>query len=514
MIKALRALLPASLLAAFAVFLLRRLGRNERKPKAAALEAGANGASKSRRPSEGGAVIPPPPRRAPPVVVKVWIALDFEWTCDDGLLREVRSDNVEIIEFAYVMLDTKAGKAKCEEQVYCKNERTPITAFCTQLTGISNETLKDAGSLADALQRFEKGLEELGVSPDQCCAVAHGSADLELVLPLHCAALGLKVPAALQRYVDLRLATQRHLDKNNVRGTGVRASSLKQICKALQVQQVGREHCGLDDAWMVLLSMQELIKRGADVQPIDFVAERKAFLSGRTAKRVLCLDGIPFFCHRQDLEEWVLDSIERAQRSAAVNSAGSSAGAGGAEKRASASVTLLIVSGLDGRPTGRVVVDLGSAEIAMKVLRAFPHGRLFVHGESEDSHAERLVLLRPLRREEWELPLLHMPFKEYSRLPEDQKRPALLPFPTDTDIEKLREPTRQVCFAFRKNGSCRHGDTCKYEHVEKEIDSRSCPLIAEDVQGECFAFKHGSCVRGQKCSSKHVTNGDANHAPR
>ena len=34
--------------------------------------------------------------------------------------------------------------------------------------------------------------------------------------------------------------------------SGVRASSLREICDSLQVEMVGTEHCGLDDSWMVL----------------------------------------------------------------------------------------------------------------------------------------------------------------------------------------------------------------------------------------------------------------------
>jgi len=120
-----------------------------------------------------GQSIPPPPTRPPPKLhepahgtrgtrscgrnyaseaknVEVWICLDFEWTCDEGEQRLVRNDEGEIIEFSYVIYDAKAD-AVTQAQHYCKNQATPITRFCSELTGITDETLKHAGSLADAL---------------------------------------------------------------------------------------------------------------------------------------------------------------------------------------------------------------------------------------------------------------------------------------------------------------------------------------------------------------------------
>ncbi|OLP88947.1 ERI1 exoribonuclease 2 [Symbiodinium microadriaticum] len=95
-----------------------------------------------------------------PSQAEIYICMDFEWTCDDGEDRQVHSDNVEIIEFSFVIYDAKAQRMVLEGQHYCKNSRTPITSFCTELTGISDATLADAGSLADALQALCRALDE------------------------------------------------------------------------------------------------------------------------------------------------------------------------------------------------------------------------------------------------------------------------------------------------------------------------------------------------------------------
>ncbi|CAJ1399854.1 unnamed protein product [Effrenium voratum] len=103
----------------------------------------------------------PPPR--PKRLAEVFICLDFEWTCDDGERRRVHSDNVEILEFSYVIYDVAAERVVREGQHYCKNQRTPITKFCSELTGITDDTVASAGSLKDALQALQEDLnvEEL-----------------------------------------------------------------------------------------------------------------------------------------------------------------------------------------------------------------------------------------------------------------------------------------------------------------------------------------------------------------
>jgi len=328
--------------------------------------------------------------------------MDFEWTCDEGEDRQVHSEEGEIIEFSYAIYDAKAGEDAGQGQHYCKNLRTPITAFCTDLTGITDKTLAEAGSLEDALRALEKALSAEGLAGRPCCAVTHGSADLELMLPLNCRALGLEVPAVLRRYVDLREAVQTHLADVGIRG--VRASTLRQICEALKVEMIGEEHCGLDDSWMVLRATQELVQAGADFQAVDLDAERAAFLGGQCRDvRRLCLDGLPFIALGSEVRPWLegLTGLELAEDA------------------------LSVVLGLDGRPSGRAVVDFGSHEAAVQALLALDGGRRLVCGSMDawpyEAPKERLILMRPLRRQELRL----------KRQGEEGGGPALAPFPAD-----------------------------------------------------------------------------------
>merc|ERR1719199_1561497 len=140
------------------------------------------------------------------------------------------------------------------------------------------------------------------------CAVAHGSADLELTLPRHCKANGLAVPHLLRRYVDLREAAQRHVANSD--NPNRRASSLREICTALGVEMLGNEHCGLDDSWMVLLSLQQLLKANADLCAVDLDEERNAFLS-QANQQELCLDGLPFFTIEPEVRNWLEEKTQQ-----------------------------------------------------------------------------------------------------------------------------------------------------------------------------------------------------------
>lgn len=314
--------------------------------------------------------------------IDAWICLDFEWTCDEGEHRRVHSDEGEIIEFAFVVFDTKLGRTVCEGQYYCKPARTPLTAYCTDLTGISETTLANAGSLDDALVAFEDALDRAGLKGRQCCAVTHGPCDLELTLARNCKAIRRKIPSVLRSYVDLREAAQHYVRTNGVQNA--RASTLREICDALGVEMIGEEHCGLDDAWMVLLSFQVLLNANTDLQVIDIDAEREAFLSKIRTDKMLALDGLPFRALETEIQSWLEGLVGHMLPANSIR----------------------IVLGLDDRPSGRAVVDMGTrsaAVAAFKVLAcnvSSPGGRMLSMQDERFGAVERLILVRPLRRQE------------------------------------------------------------------------------------------------------------------
>mmetsp|Transcript_57570 Transcript_57570/g.166599 ORF Transcript_57570/g.166599 Transcript_57570/m.166599 type:complete len:596 (-) Transcript_57570:87-1874(-) len=350
--------------------------------------------------------------------VEFWVALDFEWTCDEGQDRRVHSEQAEIIEFSFVIFDVRRSKMVTEGQYYVKPRKTPITEFCVELTGITDEKLKDAGSLEDAIAAFNRAWEEAGAVGKPAFSVAHGSADLELILPRNCKDLGLEVPWVMRRYVDLREATQTHLATLG----NTTATSLRQICDALKVEMIGEEHCGLDDSWMVLMATQQLHKLRANLVPIDLEAERAAFLADDHPDTALVLDGLPYHGLGSEIREWIIEQTgNRLPESA-----------------------FWIVLGNDGRPTGRAFVDFGSHAAAVEAYLKMDGGRRLISGSKNrwayEAPRERLVLARPPRRQELSLPRRDAVVKGNT----SGVSPALAPFPVDAAaLEVLKRRGRR-----------------------------------------------------------------------
>jgi len=303
----------------------------------------------------------------PTAGVEVWICLDFEATCDEGDPPLVQKDEAELIEFSFCILDAPAGNICHVGQHFCRNDRTALTPFCTQLTGITHEQLSTAGSLADALRALETLLQSPALVGRSVCAVAHGSWDLEFLLPKNCKAAGLEVPSVLQRYVDLREATQRHIAARHTKQRTSRASTLLEICHALHIEPEGRLHSGQDDAKMVALAIQALLMAGAHLTHIDLVEQRLAF--HRNEDRCLCLDGLAWTTTAPGLAAW-LGSLKHGVEEAALR----------------------MVLDNNGRPSGRAIVDFGSHQCAAAVFDSFDCGQLMV-----SDGTRRVVMLRPLR---------------------------------------------------------------------------------------------------------------------
>ena len=76
------------------------------------------------------------------------IALDLEATCDENYqtgVVKVPKDGGEIIELSYAVVSVPEKRIVHQKQCFVKPVDTVVTPFCTQLTGISEETLTNAG---------------------------------------------------------------------------------------------------------------------------------------------------------------------------------------------------------------------------------------------------------------------------------------------------------------------------------------------------------------------------------
>ena len=93
-------------------------------------------------------------------VVEYLVVVDFEATCERGQ----QTYEHEIIEFPAVLLRTSDAAVTSEFHAFVRPiENTTLSAFCTELTGISQEIVDEADTLDVVLCNFNTWLEENGL---------------------------------------------------------------------------------------------------------------------------------------------------------------------------------------------------------------------------------------------------------------------------------------------------------------------------------------------------------------
>jgi inhibitor of KinA sporulation pathway (predicted exonuclease) len=237
-------------------------------------------------------------KRPPQPAFDFYLVLDFEATCCEaespGARPEFGKPEMEVIEFPSVLLDARpmrAGKAPLlisEYQAYVKPRIHPtLTAFCTGLTGIAQETVDGAGSFAQAYKGHMKWLQGLGFSlhtvQESMCIVTCGDWDLKTMLPRqlqHEARLDgrrYQLPALYGRWINLQVPFR---DLYGARG------GMKRMLDLLEIPLTGRHHSGIDDCRNTCKVLVRLLRDGSPVPVTGSHAQRfKAPKQGRGQAR-------------------------------------------------------------------------------------------------------------------------------------------------------------------------------------------------------------------------------------
>ncbi|KAJ3032241.1 hypothetical protein HK097_005360, partial [Rhizophlyctis rosea] len=241
------------------------------------------------------------------------IALDLEATCDenhaDPTLVKVPKDGGEIIELSYAVVSVPERRIVHQKQCFVKPVETIVTPFCTQLTGITEDTVANADTLRAAVEDLVSFIQTHPQST--FCLMAHGEWDLRYQLPRECREKGIALPAQFSVFFDAIREVNRVLSLSSGVQRQVGNTSLTGLCKQLGIQHEGRVHSGLDDAltvakiaiavlqrveaWFAEKGSDAAIPAGLDLPmstPVDLAQEIEDFAVSRA--RVLKLLGIPY----------------------------------------------------------------------------------------------------------------------------------------------------------------------------------------------------------------------------
>ena len=163
-----------------------------------------------------------------------YLVIDFEATCCNQ--GSVPREQMEIIEFGVVMVAATSLEPVAEFQSFVRPVRHPrLTAFCTQLTSITQQQVDTAPAFQAVLPAFTAWLSGFG----RCLFSSWGDYD-RLQLQQDCTFH--RVPYPLDpAHLNLKreMATRHHLDKKLGLAAAVRRAGL---------QFTGTHHRGIDDA--------------------------------------------------------------------------------------------------------------------------------------------------------------------------------------------------------------------------------------------------------------------------
>ncbi|XP_058975249.1 3'-5' exonuclease Snipper-like isoform X3 [Musca domestica] len=196
------------------------------------------------------------------------IAVDFEATCWENQAPP-RWRESEIIEFPAILVNLKTGKIEAEFHKYIMPIESPkLSAYCTELTGITQKNVDNGIPLQTALMMFQEWLrKELRVrhltlpkmSKDNkagnCAFVTWTDWDFGICLNKECSRKRLKKPPYFNQWIDLR-AIYREWYK-------YKPINFLDALTHVGLEFEGKQHSGIDDAKNLSKLTFKLVNDGA-----------------------------------------------------------------------------------------------------------------------------------------------------------------------------------------------------------------------------------------------------------
>jgi len=179
--------------------------------------------------------------------------MDFEATCERAEWCERRWQH-EIIEFPAVLLDAGNLEVVDEFRAFVRpTERPRLTAFCTELTSITQAEVDGGELLPVVLGRFSAWLTGHGLDAAAVLPVTCGDWDLKTMLPVECGRKWLEYPDALRRWCNIKdLFTQ---------ATQQSSRGMAGMLRTLGLRLEGHHHSGIDDSRNIARIFQTLLRR-------------------------------------------------------------------------------------------------------------------------------------------------------------------------------------------------------------------------------------------------------------
>ncbi|KAJ1288264.1 hypothetical protein BS78_02G077300 [Paspalum vaginatum] len=193
-------------------------------------------------------------RRLSTCLFDYYVVVDFEATCE----KDARIYPQEVIEFPAVLVHGVTGELLSAFRTYVRPRYHPIlSAFCRELTGITQEDVDGGVDLADALVLHDAWLVAAGAARDRVAVVTWGDWDCRTLLDNECALKDIVKPFYFERWVNLRVPFASVF--------GAKRRNLQEAVQEAGLRWEGRAHCGLDDARNTACLLADLMRRGVTI---------------------------------------------------------------------------------------------------------------------------------------------------------------------------------------------------------------------------------------------------------
>jgi len=181
--------------------------------------------------------------------------IDFEATCNGDQRCPLMPQ--EIIEFPCVRVETRGFKPVATFHEYVRPVRHPLlTYFCTDLTGIMQETVDGADQFPQVFGRFLSWLDEQKKEDgeEESAFLTLGDWDFKTMLPSQCQLSGVDLPPQFHQWINVKRSYQATL--------GSFPRSMVKMLDSLDIPLVGRHHSGIDDVNNMVTIVQKLAEQG------------------------------------------------------------------------------------------------------------------------------------------------------------------------------------------------------------------------------------------------------------
>ena len=184
-----------------------------------------------------------------------------------GFLKCLKDEKInpqEIIEFPCLKICTKTFEVVSEFHYYVQPiHHSELSNFCTELTGITQDMVKDQPVFSEVFEIFQTWLSS--ENTENFALVTCGDWDLNTCLEAQCQLSKIPFPKWAESWINLKKSFQKNMGYFPKGG-------FKTMVNQLGLEFLGRPHSGIDDTRNVAVVIKELAKNG---HVFEFTSFRK-----------------------------------------------------------------------------------------------------------------------------------------------------------------------------------------------------------------------------------------------